>query len=63
MATLKDLMTEEVNDANTAANAAAMGRSLTGLSGKHTLFGDEVKREGFAEADAADRRRARHRAA
>ena len=40
---LRDLLAEENKDASTAANAAAMGRSLTGMSGKHTLFGEEVK--------------------
>lgn len=36
MPPLRDLLAEETADNATAANAAAMGRSMTGFSGRHT---------------------------
>lgn len=47
MASLRDMLNDEVTDAQRAATFAAHGRSMTGLSGKHTehdgMFGDRAE--------------------
>lgn len=47
MASLRDLLSEETNDAQRAAAFAAHGRSMTGLSGRHSdrdaMFGERAE--------------------